>query len=121
VPGFAVVLEAGAGAASGGVEAEALAGREGLDGEDVPGVEGSDEGDEDVDVVGGVDVFAFAVDAVDGLDVVSAGAEDLGALELDAPETLAVVEDEVVALAVAPGSGDSETELGDFVEEGGFG
>ncbi len=67
------MFEAGAFAGRVGIEAEALAGRKGGDGQDVPDVEGNDVGDEDVNVVGGVDALAFAVDGVDGLDIVSAG------------------------------------------------
>ena len=36
-------------------------------------------------------------------------------------EAVSVVEDEVIAAAVAPGLGDAEFEVGGFVEEGGFG
>jgi hypothetical protein len=49
------------------------------------------------------------------------GAERIGGLDLDAEEAAAVVEDEVVAFAVAPGFGDAESEGTGFVEEGGFG
>jgi hypothetical protein len=93
-------------ASSGGIETQARTGRERLDGEDVPDVEASDVGDEGVDVVGGVHLLAFAANAVDRLDVVAAGANHLGAFELDPPEALAVIEDEVVALAVAPRGSD---------------
>jgi len=44
-----------------------------------------------------------------------------GGLDLDAPEFLAGVEDEVVALAVSPGFGDAEAEAGNFGEECGLG
>src|SRR5207245_1707770 len=76
---------------------------------------------EGVDVLGGVNPLAFAVDVVDGLNVVAAGAQELGAFELDAPEALAGITDEIVALAIAPGFGDAEIQGGGFVEEGGFG
>ena len=55
------------------------------------------------------------------MDVVSTGAERRGAFYLDTPEARAVVEDEVVALAVGPGFGDAESQAGGFEEEGGFG
>jgi hypothetical protein len=48
------------------------------------------------------------------------GAEGGGGLDLDAEEAASVVEDEVVALAVAPGFGDAESEGTGFVEESGF-
>jgi hypothetical protein len=42
-------------------------------------------------------------------------------LDLHAPDTGAVVEDEVVAVALSRGLGDGEAESGGFVEEGSFG
>ena len=121
VPGFAVRFPAGAFAVVAGVEAQALVGGEGFDGQDVPDVEGDDVGGEEVDVVGGVDDFALAIDAVDGLDVEAAGAHDFGAFQLHAPEAGAGVEDEVVAFAVSPRLGEVEAEGFGFEEEGGFG
>jgi len=120
VPGFAVGFEAhGAGAAV-GVEAEHGGGAAGVHGEDVEDVEGDDVGDEEVDVVGGVDGAAFA-DGVGGAGLVGSGAEGASALDLDAEKLLAVVDDEVVALAVSPGLGDAEAEADGFEEKGGFG
>ena len=55
------------------------------------------------------------------MDVVSAGAERGGAFYLHTPEARAVVENEVVALAVGPGFSDAESQAGGFEEEGGFG
>ena len=118
MPGFAVLFEAGA-VASLGVEAEAFAGGEGFDGEDVPDVERDDVGKEDVDVVDGVGGFSGLI-GVDGLDIVSAGAYGGGALDLSAPEALAGVEDEVVTFAVAPGPGDSETQRLGLEQKGCF-
>ncbi len=89
MPGLAIVLEARAFASALRIEAEAFAGREGLDGEHVPDIERDDVGDKNVNVVGGVNHLALSVDRVDGLDVVTAGAHDFGALELDAPEATA--------------------------------
>jgi hypothetical protein len=96
------LFEAGAGASL-GIEAEAFAGGEGFDGEDVPDVKRDDVGEEDVDIVDGVGGFSGLI-GVDGLDIVSAGAHGGGALDLSAPEALAGVEDEVVTFAVAPGT-----------------
>jgi len=121
VPGFAIFFPAGAGAVDVGIEAQAAGGSEVFDGDHVPGFLRDDVGDESIDFVGGVADFAAAVDGVDGLHVVSAGAEGGGAFELDAPEAAAGVEDEVVALAVAPGFGDDETFFGGFEQESGFG
>jgi hypothetical protein len=49
------------------------------------------------------------------------GVDGLGGLDLDAQTALAVVEDEVVAVAVAPGLGQFQAEDFGFVQEGGFG
>jgi hypothetical protein len=86
--------------------------------DDVPDVFRHDIGDEEVDVVGAVDlVLAIAA----GVDTVSALALAMGGLDLNAPGAAAVVEDEVVAVAVAPGFGDGEAEGSGLEEESGFG
>ena len=156
MPGLAIVFEARTFASALRIEAEAFAGREGLDGEHVPDIERDDVGDKNVNVVGGVNHLALPVDRVDGLDVVTAGAHDCGALELDAPEAAgggvvagvvvvrvvvmrigavrvfamrivvmgveAVrIENEVVALAVAPGFGNAKAQAGGLEQEGGLG
>jgi hypothetical protein len=91
-----------------------------FDGDDVPDVEGDDVGGEEVGVFAGVgDVLA--VDVVGGAGFVSVGAEAFGAFGLDAPEAGAVVDDEVVALAVSPGLGDGEVKAEGAGQEGGFG
>ncbi len=121
VPGFAEGFQAGALARDVGIEAKTFAGRECVDGQDIPDIERNDVGDEDVNVVGGVHALALTVDAVDGLDIVSAGAEGLGAFELHAPEAATGVENEVVAFGVSPGLGDAEGETSGLEDEGGFG
>lgn len=125
-PGFAVFFEAGAGASVIGIKAEAFLVDYVGDGEDVPGVHWDDMGDQGVNVFWGVGEFGFdpevaSIDGADGLNVVSTGAEGGGAFYLDTPEARAVVENEVVALAVGPGFGDAESQAGGFEEEGGFG
>ena len=102
-----------------GVEAEHGGRLAGADGEDVPEVEGDDVGDQEIDVAGGIDGAGFA-DGISGAGFVGVGAEGGGGLDLDADEAASVVEDEVVALAVAPGFGDAESEGTGFVEESGF-
>jgi len=77
-------------------------------------------GGDEVDIFLGVDGASLA-EAVGGAGLVGAGAEGFGALYLDAPEALAVVQDEIATEAVAPGLGDSESQGGGAVEEGGFG
>ena len=93
-------------------------------GDDVPDVEGDDVGGDEVDVAFGVDGAAFA-DGVGGAGFVGVGAEAVGTLDLDAEKFDAglrtVVEDEVVALAVSPDTGDAEAKVGGFGEESGFG
>ena len=151
MPGLAIVLEARSFASALRIEAKAFAGREGLDGEHVPDIERDDVGDKNVDVVGGVNHLALPVDGVDGLNVVTAGAHDFSALELDAPEAAfrgvvaggvvvrvvvvrieamrvvvmgieAVrIENEVVALAVAPRFGNAKAQAGGLEQEGGLG
>lgn len=120
MPGFPVFFEAGALAVAFGVEAEAHARSHGVDGDYVPDIKRDDVGYEEVDVVGSVGSFVGLV-GVDGLDVVASEAEVGGAFDLNAPEAAAVVEDEVVALAVSPGLGEFEAEAFGFEEEGGFG
>ena len=121
VPGFTVGFEAigGSGLAV-RIEAEHGRGRADFDGDDVPDVEGHNMGGEEVDVVAGVDGASFA-DGVGGAGFVGLGTDGFGGFDLHAPEALSVVENEVVAEAVAPGLGDAESEAGSAVEEGGFG
>jgi len=102
-----------------GVEAEHGGRHAGADGEDVPEVERDDVGYEEIDVAGGIDGAAFA-DGVGGASFVGVGAESVGGFDLDAEEAATVVEDEVVAFAVAPGFGDAESEGTGFVEKSGF-
>jgi hypothetical protein len=102
-----------------GVEAEHGGGEAGADGEDVPEVERDDVGDEEIDVAGGIDGAGFT-DGVGGAGFVGVGAEGVGGLDLDAEEAVAVVEDEIVTLAVAPRFGNAESEGTGFVEESSF-
>ena len=99
-----------------GIEAQSFARGEGGDGHDVPEIFGNDVGDEEVDLVAGVSGFPSS-----GLHAVAGFGVALGGFDLDAEESVAEVEDEVVALAVSPGLGDGKAEAGSFGEEGGFG
>jgi hypothetical protein len=59
-----------------------------------------------------------------GAEVISAaglGTDPMGGLDLHTQEAAARFHDEVVAIAIAPGTGDSETHGGSFAEEGGLG
>ena|SRR5579863_298413 len=119
-PEFAVFFQAHFFGLAVGIEAEHGLGSADCDGKDVPDVEGDDVSGDEVGVVGGVDGASFA-DGVGGAGFVGLGADGFGALDLNAPETFAVVEDEIVTETVAPGLGDAESEGGGAVEEGGFG
>jgi len=84
----------------------------------IPNVLRHDVGDKKVDVRSGV---GSALDVAAGMEAVSILAVAVRRLHLHAPGTGAVVEDEIVAVALSPGLGDGEAEGGGFVEEGGFG
>ena len=124
MPGFAVFFEAHLFGLAVRVEAE-----HGLRGADfhrdyVPDIERDYVGGYEVDVAFGVDGAAFAY-GIFRAGFVGSGAEALGAFDLDAEEfdswPGAVVEDEVVALAVSKGLGDGEAALVGAVEESDFG
>jgi hypothetical protein len=119
-PGFAVGFEAHLFGLAVGIETEHGLGSADFDGHDVPDVERDDVADEEVDVAAGVDGAALA-DGIGGAGFVGAGAERVGAFDLDAEKLQAVVENEVVTLAVAPGAGDAESEVVGLLEKGGFG
>ena len=117
-PGFAVFFEHGAGgAAGGGIEADAFALADGLDGDDVPDVFWDDVADEEIDFFAGIDLPAGSggFDAVAGLGVAGGG------FDLDAEESVIEFDDGVVAVAVSPGNADGEAEGGGAGEESGFG
>ena len=85
------------------------------DGHDVPSGFGDEIGDDEVDLLGGIaHLAAHVFDSVSGLS------ETLRGFDLHAPEFVSGVDDEVVALAVAPGLGGAEAESGDAGEESGL-
>jgi hypothetical protein len=114
VPGFAVFFEAHPFCFAVGVEAEHGLRSADFYGDYVPDVQGDYVGGYEVDVALGVDGAAFAY-GVGGAGFVGSGAEALGAFDLDAEELDswpgAVVEDEVVFLAVSEGPGDGKAAL----------
>ena len=125
MPGFAVFFQAHLFGFAVGVEAE-----HGLRGadfyrDDVPDVERDYMGCDEVAVALGVDGAAVASYGVCGAGFVGSSAEALGAFYLHAVEldhgAGAIVEDEVVLLAVAEGLGDGELIAVAAVEEGDFG
>jgi len=118
VPGFAVGGEEGASAGmAAGREEDAGAVLNEGDGEDEPGVLGDDVGDEEVDF-GGLVGDGAVVGAAMSVDAVEAAHKSGGGFDLDAPEAVSGVEDEVVAFAVAVGLCDVEAERGGFEDEG---
>jgi len=100
-----------------GIEADAFAVSDGLDGDDVPEVFGDDVGDQEIDFSGVVDGVAGSggADAVAGFGVAAGG------FDLDAEEAAAASDDGVVAFTVSPGDADAEAEVGGASQEGGFG
>jgi hypothetical protein len=124
-PGFAVFFVASYGfAVWTGIEREGGARGEGFDWDDVPHTERDDVGYEEVDLVGGVRDVALGgpVGVDDAAAIVGVMAEASGGgFDLDAPEVLAGIDDEVVALAVANRFVDSETKLRRLEGEGDLG
>src|SRR6185437_17159618 len=119
MPGFAETFEAASLFASVRIEPEIFAVGE-LDGYDIPEIERDDVGDDGVHFASGErDHLFFDVNVrVDG---VSAMGLVFGGADLDSPQTLARVEDEVVAVGVSPGLGDAEAEADGLAHEGEFG
>ena len=100
-----------------GVEADAFAASDGLDGDDVPDVFRDHVSDEEVDFFAGVD---FAAGSGGFYAIAGFGVEG-GGLDLDAEESVMEFDDGVVAVAVSPGYADAEAEMGGAGQEGGFG
>lgn len=90
-----------------------------MDGENVPDIYGDDVGDQEVDVAGSVDVGGLIAVGVDGVAAVLG--TGVGGFDLHAEETVSGFDDEVVAVAFAPGFGDAEAEAGCLVQKSGFG
>ena len=80
-----------------------------MDGEDEPGVLGDDVGDQEIYLGRAVADFA-AFGAAVRVEVIEAVEARRRGLHLDAPESLSGVEDEVVAVTVAVGPGDAESQ-----------
>src|SRR2546427_1795033 len=100
-----------------GIEAQAFAGGESVDGDDVPQIFRDDPGDEEIDFVASVGGPPSG-----GLDAIARLGVALGGFDLNAPEVaVSGVEEKVVALAVSPRLGDAEAQAGGFGEEGGLG
>jgi hypothetical protein len=117
-PGFAVLFELGAGGTlSVGIEPGAFAIAEGIDRDDVPDIFRDDVGDKEIDFGGGVGDAAGS----GGFDSVAMLGVSGGRFDLDAEESVAVVDDGVVAFAVSPREADGESEMSGAGEEGGFG
>ena len=117
-PGLAVFLVARHPPFARGKEFHRADGAEQRNRDHIPDVLRHDVADEEVNLAGGV---GPALDVAAGMEGVSIFAVAVRRLHLHAPGTGAVVEDEIVAVALSPGLGDGEAEGGGFVEEGGFG
>ena len=100
-----------------GIEADAFATADGLDGDDVPDIFGDDVGDEEVDFFAGIDLAAGS----GGFDAVASLGVEGGGFDLDAEESVVEFNDGVVAVAVAPRDANAEAEMRGAGEEGGFG
>src|SRR5215468_8769828 len=120
VPPFAILLEPGSSLLAVGEQVHGRHVHECFGREDVPEVQRDDVGDQQVYLMNTVgDVLPGL-----GADVVSAaagGAYAVGGFDLYFQQASAGVDDEVVALAVSPGLGDSDTHEGGFSQESDFG
>jgi hypothetical protein len=86
------------------------------DGHHIPQILGNDIDRNEIDFAHGVATAPpAALDHITVMDKVT------GRFDLHSPELVAGIEDEIVALAISPGFGDTEAEAGSFGEEGGFG
>ena len=117
-PGLAVFLVARHPPFARGREFHRADGAEHRNRHHIPNVLRHDVGHEEVNVGSGV---GPALDVAAGMEAVSGLAVAVRRLHLHAPGTGAVVEDEVVAVALSRGLGHGEAEGGGFEEERGFG
>ena len=100
-----------------GIEADAFALADGLDGDDIPDIFGDDVADEEVDFFTCID---FAVGS-GGFDAVAGFGVERGGFHVDAKESVVEFDDGIVAVAVSPRDENAEAEGGGAGEEGGFG
>ena len=98
-----------------GRDVHLASGRGDANGNHVAQIFGNDISDDEVDFFGGVCRGSLEFHDVTGSVGAAAG------LDLNAPELLAGVEDEIVAFAISPGFGYAEAETGGFGKEGGLG
>jgi len=121
MPGFAIFLEAGGGAAGAErVEIQCQAAADLFGRDQVPDSETADEGGEEVDVSGGVgcNVPIAAPVAANGEGMV---AVKRGGLHLDAPDTGASVHHDIVVFVVTERLSDRESAAGGLQHEVHFG
>ena len=113
-PGLAVLFMPKMTAAAGGnIHLTARRGKG--NGNHVPEIFRHDMSDDEVDFRGGVCLLVAP-----GFHDVTGAVGAPGRFDLNPPELLAGIEDEIVALAFSPGFGDAETEASGFGEKGGF-
>ena len=120
LPRLAILLEPGPPLVALGEQVYGRHVHEGFGREDVPEIQRHDVGDQQVDLMNtvgnvlprlGADVESSAAD----------GAYAVGGFDLHFQQASAGVDDEVVALAVSPGLGDSDVHGGGLDQEGDFG
>lgn len=92
---------------------------QGADRDHVPGEVGSGAGDQEIDLIRGVNFLGPLM--VRGADKVGAVAGAVGRPYLHAPQAAAGIQDEVVWFAIAVGLGYGEAEFGRLEKEGQFG
>ena len=114
MPGFLILAVLGFGEVRGEDDYGLVVG--GADGEDVPGVDGDDQGGEEIELVGAIHHVAGA----DGAGVGVAAFVD-GAFYLHAEEVAVMVRGDVVGGGFSPGLGDAESALGGALHETEFG
>jgi hypothetical protein len=118
MPGVAVFFKTRPGwPLAGGKQLHAADCGEDFDREHIPCVRRHDVGHEEVDLLGGVHLTREVAAGMEGVSVFGDGVRGL---DLHAPAIASAVEDEVVAVALAPRLGNAEAETGGFMKKGGF-
>jgi hypothetical protein len=115
-PCFPIFFETRLAARASRSQRDGGASAEGVDWDHIPDVFGYDVGNQKIDVVGSV----FPVGGVAGSNAVIMRPARVSGLDLHAPGTPAVIQDEIVAVAVALGLGNGKAEESCFVEKSGL-
>ncbi len=118
MPGLTVFFEAGHASPAHGENFHRADVAKNLDRDHVPDIVRDDVANDEVNVERRINSGGDVAAGVKGVSVDGAG---MSGLDLHAPKIAAGFEDEIVAVAFAPGLGNAESEGGGFVKEGGFG